>query len=148
MKTQIRRRRMRRLIRVRAVCLSYRKWRIECNSLQSEQCSQLILKENRPTSAVSASIMDICINVSLLSSRGVGGGVTSYIWQSTDVRAEWPPFSVLPVIWLAPFFNKIIWMTHFFLDSYVKGPIFLTSWYMHIFFAQKFFEAACSLGIQ
>ena len=26
-----------------------------------------------------------------------------------------------------------------FLDSNVKGPIFLTSWYMHIFFAQRFF---------
>ena len=34
-----------------------------------------------------------------------------------------------------------------FLDSYVKGPIFLTSWYMHIFFAQRFFEAASPLGI-
>ena len=29
---------------------------------------------------------------------GGGGGVTSYIWQSTDVHAEWPPFSALPVI--------------------------------------------------
>ena len=36
----------------------------------------------------------------------------------------------------------------FFLDSYMKGPIFLTSWCMHIFFAEIFFEAACSLGIQ
>ena len=35
-----------------------------------------------------------------------------------------------------------------FLDFYVKGPTFLTSWYMHIFFAQRFFEAACSFGIQ
>ena len=34
-----------------------------------------------------------------------------------------------------------------FLDSYVKGPIFLTSWYMLIFFAQRFFEAAYPLGI-
>ena len=34
-----------------------------------------------------------------------------------------------------------------FLDSYVKGPIFLTSWYMHIFFAQRFFEAAYPLCI-
>ena len=37
--------------------------------------------------------------------RGGGGGgeagggvVTSYIWHSMDVRAEWPPFSVLPSI--------------------------------------------------
>ena len=33
---------------------------------------------------------------------GVGGAgrvnVTSYIWHSTDVRAEWPPFSALPGI--------------------------------------------------
>ena len=34
------------------------------------------------------------------------------------------------------------------LDSYVKGPTFLTSWYMQIFLAQRFFEATCSLGIQ
>ena len=34
-----------------------------------------------------------------------------------------------------------------FLDSCVKGPIFLTSWYTHIFFAQRFFEAAYPLGI-
>ena len=34
-----------------------------------------------------------------------------------------------------------------FLDSYVKGPIFLTSWYMHIFFAQRFFEAAYPLEL-
>ena len=27
-----------------------------------------------------------------------GGGVTSYIWHSTDVRGEWPPFSALPGI--------------------------------------------------
>ena len=26
------------------------------------------------------------------------GGVTSYIWHSTDVCAEWPPFSALPGI--------------------------------------------------
>ena len=30
---------------------------------------------------------------------GWGGvGVTSYIWHSMDVRAEWPPFSALPGI--------------------------------------------------
>ena len=30
---------------------------------------------------------------------GAGGGmVTSYILYSTDVRAEWPPFSALPSI--------------------------------------------------
>ena len=29
---------------------------------------------------------------------GWGGGVTSYIWHSTVVHAEWPPFSALPGI--------------------------------------------------
>ena len=43
--------------------------------------------------------------------------------------------------------NKMYMNDPMFLDSYVKGPIFLTSWYMHIFFAQRFFEAAC-FGIQ
>ena len=46
-----------------------------------------------------------------------------------------------------PFFNKKYMNGPIFLDSYVKGPIFLTSWYMHIFFAQRFFEAAYALGI-
>ena len=59
-----------------------------------------------------------------------------------------PPFSTLPGIWLAPFFStKSIWMALFFLDFFVKVPIFPTSWYMHIFFAQIFFEAAYPLGI-
>ena len=49
---------------------------------------------------------------------------------------EWPPF-----------FNKKYMNGPIFLDSYVKGPIFLTSWYMHIFLAQRFFEAAYPLGI-
>ena len=49
---------------------------------------------------------------------GGGGGwgrgmVTSYIWHSTDVRAECP-FSALPGIWIAPFFStKSIWLTRF-----------------------------------
>ena len=33
-----------------------------------------------------------------------------------------------------------------FLDSYMKGPTFLTPRYMRIFFARIFFEAACSFG--
>ena len=45
------------------------------------------------------------------------------------------------------FFNKRYMNGPIFLDSYVKGPIFLTSWYMHIFFAQRFFEAVYPLGI-
>ena len=78
----------------------------------------------------------------------MGGGNFLYMAYSTDVRAEWPPFSALPGIWLAPFFNKKYMNDPIFLDSYVKGPIFLTSWNMHIFFTQKVFEAACSFGIQ
>ena len=46
-----------------------------------------------------------------------------------------------------PFFNKKYMNGPIFLDSYVKGPIFLTSWYMHLFFGQRFFEAAYPLGI-
>ena len=46
------------------------------------------------------------------------------------------------------FFNKKYLNDPIFQDSYVKGPIFLTCWYMHKFFTQKFFEAACSFGIQ
>ena len=45
------------------------------------------------------------------------------------------------------FFKKKYMKGPIFLDSYVKGPIFLSSWYMHIFFAQRFFEAAYSLCI-
>ena len=44
------------------------------------------------------------------------------------------------------FSTKSIWMAQFFWIPY-EGPIFLTSWYMHIFFAQRFFEAAYPLGI-
>ena len=48
----------------------------------------------------------------------------------------------------SPFFNKKYMNDPIFLDSYMKGPTFLTSWYLHIFFARRFFEAACALGIQ
>ena len=44
-----------------------------------------------------------------------GWGVTSYIWHSMDARAEWPPFSALPGIWLpptSPFFNKKVYDWH------------------------------------
>ena len=33
-----------------------------------------------------------------LGGRGGAGVVTAYIRHSTDVRAEWPPFSALPGI--------------------------------------------------
>ena len=35
---------------------------------------------------------------------GVGWEVTSYIWHSTDVRAEWPLFSALPAM-IGPLFS-------------------------------------------
>ena len=58
------------------------------------------------------------------------------LFQRCQVN-DWPPF-----------FNKMYMNDPIFLDSYVKRPIFLTSCYMHIFFARRFFEAACSLGIR
>ena len=78
---------------------------------------------------------------------GGGGGFPIYgivrmcepnglLFQPCQVY-DWPPF-----------FNKKYMNDPIFLDSCVKGPIFLTSGYMHIFFAQRSFEAACSLGIQ
>ena len=61
----------------------------------------------------------------------------SPLFQRSQVY-DWPPF-----------FNKKYMNDPIFLDSYVKGPIFLTFLYMHIIcFAQRFFEAACSLRIQ
>ena len=87
-----------------------------------------------------------------LSLRGGGWReVTSYIWHSMDVRAEWSPFSALPSIWVVPFFfSKTYMIGPIFLDKYMKGPTFLMypRRYMHIFFVQRFFEATCSLGIQ
>ena len=47
-----------------------------------------------------------------------------------------------------PFFNKKYMNGPIFLDSCVKGPIFLTYRYMHIFFAHRLFEAAYPLGIK
>ena len=46
------------------------------------------------------------------SARGIGvggggwggGGVTSHIWHSTDVRAEWPPFSAAKYM-ISPLFS-------------------------------------------
>ena len=54
---------------------------------------------------------------------------------STDVRAEWPPFSALSGIRLAPFFNKKYMTDQMILDFYMKTPSCLTSRYMRIFFA-------------
>ena len=70
--------------------------------------------------------------------------ITSYIWLCVPNS---PIFQRCQVYDWPPFFNKQYMNGPIFLDSYVKGPIFLTSWYMHIFFAQRIFEAAYALGI-
>ena len=63
---------------------------------------------------------------------GGWGGVTSYLWHSTDVRAEYPLSQRCQVYDWPPFFNK----------KYMNGPIFLdsyvTSWYMHMVYAHIF----------
>ena len=42
--------------------------------------------------------------------NGVNGGVTSYISHSTTaLRVKQPPFSALPGIWLAPFFEQKVY---------------------------------------
>ena len=76
------------------------------------------------------------------------GGVTSYIWHSTDVRAEWPTFSALLKVYdWPPFFDKKYMTDLIFLDWYMKGPTFSNiPVYAHIFHSE-IFEAACSLGI-
>ena len=60
---------------------------------------------------------------------GGGGRLTSCIWHSIDVCVEWPPFSVMPGIWLAPYSTKSIWLTWFFLNLMWKAPLF---WFFHI----------------
>ena len=54
----------------------------------------------------------------------MGGGVTSYIWHSTDVHAEWPPFSALPGNDWPPFCNKKYMTDPIFLDRYMKAYFF------------------------
>ena len=78
----------------------------------------------------------------------VGGwGVTSYIWHSTDVRAEWPPFSALPGIWLAPFFRQKVydWLNFW----YMKGPSFSDiPVYAQIFLLRDFWGCLFSWWLQ
>ena len=82
------------------------------------------------------------------------GWVTSFIWHSTDVRAKWPPFSALPGIWLTPFFQQKVFewpdFSGFLCESLPHPhPFSDILVYTHIiFFAQRFFEAVFSLGIQ
>ena len=46
--------------------------------------------------------------VALGGGGGEGGQDNFYIGHSTDVRAKWPPFSALPGVWLAPFYQQKI----------------------------------------
>ena len=64
------------------------------------------------------------IRIAIPREVGVGVGVTSYIWHSTDVRAEWPFFSAARHMIGPLFFNKKYMNDPIFLDSYVKSPIF------------------------
>ena len=38
-----------------------------------------------------------------------GSGVGSYIWHSMDMHAKLPPFSALPGVRLAPFFQQKVY---------------------------------------
>ena len=61
---------------------------------------------------------------------GGGGGVTSYIW---------PPFSALPVIWLAPFFQQNVCEWPDFSGFLCERPHFSDILvYAHIFHAEIF----------
>ena len=82
------------------------------------------------------------------SSKGLilGGGGPIYGIVRMCVPNS-PLFQHCQVYDWPPFFSKKYMNGPIFLVSYVKGPIFLTSWYMHMFFAQRFCEAAYPLGI-
>ena len=66
---------------------------------------------------------------------GEGAGLTSYICFSKDVHAKWPPFYMIS----HPFFKKKCMSDLIFLDSYVKGPTFLTSRYICVYFSIRDF---------
>ena len=78
----------------------------------------------------------------------MGGGGGNFLYMVYYGRAcRIAPFFSTVRYMIGPLFStKCIWMAQFFWIPY-EGPIFLTSWYMHIFFAQRFFEAAYPLGI-
>ena len=79
---------------------------------------------------------------------GGGGGWGNFLYMAYYGRAcRIAPFFSTARYMIGPLFSTTsIWMVQFFWIPY-EGPIFLTSWYMHIFFAQRFFEAAYPLGI-
>ena len=79
---------------------------------------------------------------------GGGGGAELPIYSIVLMCVpNGPLFQRCQVYDWPPFVNKMYMNDPIFLDSYVKGPVFLTSWYMYICFAQRFFEAAFYLGI-
>ena len=75
--------------------------------------------------------------------RGVGGGVGgNFLYMAYGCACRIAPFFSAARYVIGPLFSTK--NGPIFLNSCVKGPIFLTSWYMHIFFAKRFFEAALS----
>ena len=83
------------------------------------------------------------------SSKGLilGGGGPIYGIVRMCVPNIAPFFSTARYM-IGPLFSaKSIWMARFFWFPMWKGPFFLTSWYMHMFFAQRFFVAVYPLGI-
>ena len=59
-------------------------------------------------------------------------------------RYQWPPFSALPGIWLAPFFQQKVYAWPDFSGFLCERPHFSDI----LVYARICFEAACSLGIQ
>ena len=81
-----------------------------------------------------------------LRSAGRGWGVASYIWHGTDVRAECPPFSALPGIWLAPLFStKSIWLIRFFWIRMWKAQFSDIPIYAYIFRSEVFLSVFSEL---
>ena len=76
-----------------------------------------------------------------------GWGNFQYIAQYGCACRIAPFFSAARYMIGPLFLSKSIWMARFFWIPVWKAPFFLTSWYMHIFFAPRFFEAAYPLGI-
>ena len=81
---------------------------------------------------------------------GGGRGITSYnilygIVLMCVPNAP-PPFSALPSIWLAPFFQQKVYDR--FSRFVCERPHFSDIPVYTYIFAHRFFEAACSLGIQ
>ena len=74
--------------------------------------------------------------------------VTSYTWHSTDVRAEWPPFYSAARYMIGLLFSTKMYECPDLSGFLCERSHFSDIWSTQIFFALRFFEAACSLGIQ